>query len=94
MRGGVFSSGAGRGEDENPHGGAKKRANQWIKIFYKSVYVVIEIFMHYVLLIRKNSTSFKRYFCKEDCVIHNVYTKSSEKTKTKFFGIMKRGIKS
>ena len=58
VRGGVFSSGAGRGEDENPRGGAKKRANQWIKIFYKSAYIVNEIFMHYVLLIRKKQYIF------------------------------------
>ena len=41
VRGGAFSSGAGRGEDENPRGGprrggAKKRVNQMIWKFYKS----------------------------------------------------------
>ena len=43
VRGGAFSSGAGRGEDENPRGeggnprgGAKKRVNQLIQKFDKS----------------------------------------------------------
>ena len=31
VRGGAISSGAGRGEDENPRGGAKKRANPLIQ---------------------------------------------------------------
>ena len=35
-RGGAFSSGAGRGEDENLRGGAKKRGNQLIQKFDKS----------------------------------------------------------
>ena len=38
----------GRGEGENPRGGAKKRANRLIQKFNKSAYIVIEIFVvHY-----------------------------------------------
>ena len=51
VRGGVFSSGAGRGEDKNPRGGvgrgegknprgrAKKRVNQLIQKFDKCEYL-------------------------------------------------------
>ena len=40
--------GAGRGEGENPRGGAKKRANQPIQKFYKSAKNII---LHIIILI-------------------------------------------
>ena len=41
VRGGLLFRGAGRGEGENPQGGAKKRANQPIQKFYKSAKNII-----------------------------------------------------
>ena len=62
VRGGAFSSGAGRGEDENPRGGpgrgrAKKRVNQLIQKFDKSAYIVTGGFvLQYGALINENIT--------------------------------------
>ena len=58
VRGGVFSSGAGRGEGENPRGGAKERVNRLIQKFDKSAYIVMEIFVvYYDVLINENIIS-------------------------------------
>ena len=49
---------AGRGEDENPRGGAKERVNRLIQKFNNSVYIVMEIFVvYYDILINENITS-------------------------------------
>ena len=65
VRGGAFSSGAGRGqksagrgEGENPRGGAKERVNRLIQKFDKSAYIVMEIFVvYYDVLINENIIS-------------------------------------
>ena len=65
---------AGRGEGENPRGGAgrggaKKRVNRLIQKFENSAYIVMEIFVvYYDVLINKTiiSSTFKRYFCEAD----------------------------
>ena len=58
VRGGAFSSGAGRGEDKNPRGGAKERVNRLIQKFDKSVYIGMEIFVvYYDVLINENIIS-------------------------------------
>ena len=70
VRGGAFSSGAGRGqksagrggvgrgEGENPRGGAKERVNRLIQKFDKSAYIVMEIFVVYNdVLINENIIS-------------------------------------
>ena len=65
VRGGAFSSGAGRGqksagrgEGENPRGGAKERVNRLIQKFDKSAYFVMEIFIvYYDVLINENIIS-------------------------------------
>ena len=51
VRGGAFSSGAGRG-------GAKERVNRLIQKFNKSAYIVMEIFVvYYDVLINENIIS-------------------------------------
>ena len=51
VRGGAFSSGAGRG-------GAKERVNRLIQKFDKSAYIVMEIFVvYYDVLINENIIS-------------------------------------
>ena len=70
VRGGAFSSGAGRGgartkirgagrgEGENPRGGAKERVNRLIQKFENSAYIVMEIFVvYYDVLINENISS-------------------------------------
>ena len=62
VRGGAFSSGAGRAEDENPRGvpgrgGAKKRVNQLIQNFNRSALIVTRGFvLQYGVLIKENIT--------------------------------------
>ena len=49
---------AGRGEGENPQGGAKECVNQLIQKFDKSAYNVMEIFVvYYDVLINENIIS-------------------------------------
>ena len=49
---------AGRGEAENPRGGAKERVNRLIQKFDKSAYIVMEIFVVYNdVLINENIIS-------------------------------------
>ena len=70
VRGGAFSSRAGRGEDKNPRGGAgwggakvkirgaKERVNRPIQKFDNSAYIVMEIFVvYYDVLINENIIS-------------------------------------
>ena len=50
--------GVGRGEGENPRGGAKERVNRLIQKFDKSAYIVMEIFVVYNdVLINENIIS-------------------------------------
>ena len=57
MRGGAELFPAGRGEDENLRGGAKKRVNQLIWKFDKSAYIVTGGFvLQYGVLIKENIT--------------------------------------
>ena len=50
--------GVGRGEGENPRGGAKERVNRLIQKFDKSAYIVMEIFVvYYDVLINENIIS-------------------------------------
>ena len=44
--------GAGRGEGENPRGGAKKRANQPIQKFYKSAKNIILHIIKLIIIIK------------------------------------------
>ena len=70
VRGGAFSSMAGRGVDKNPRGGAKvkirgagrggakERVNRLIQKFDNSAYIVMEIFVvYYDVLINENIIS-------------------------------------
>ena len=52
--------GAGRGEGENPRGGAKKRANQPIQKIYKSAKNII---LHIIILIIKLKSKNRLSFC-------------------------------
>ena len=62
-QGRAFSSEAGRGEGENPRGGAgrggaKERVNRLIQKFENSAYIVMEIFVvYYDVLINENIIS-------------------------------------
>ena len=50
--------GVGRGEAENPRGGAKERVNRLIPKFDNSAYIVMEIFVVYCdVLINENIIS-------------------------------------
>ena len=87
VRGGAFSSGAGRGwksagrvEYKNPRGGAKKHVNQLIQNFDKSAWIVTGGFvLQYGVLIKENITfsDFKWSFCKPDN--HKLYKRPNEK---------------
>ena len=55
----------GRGEGENPRGGAKERVNRLIQKFDKSACIVMEIFVVNckVLMNEIHYLTFEMYFC-------------------------------
>ena len=58
VRGGAFSSGAGRGQNSAGRGGAKECVNRLIQKFENSAYIVMEIFVvYYDVLINENISS-------------------------------------